>query len=58
VYRQTTRSAQEEAMQRFEDRYGESSVSYQVLEAVRPYIVYRPTIEGLDAILASLPGAP
>jgi len=58
VYRQTTRSAQEEAMTQFRNLYGATSVSYQVLEDVRPYIVYRPTIEGLDEILRSLPGAP
>jgi hypothetical protein len=51
VYRKTTRNQQAAQLNRFENKYGSSSLSFQALQHVEDLIVYRPSLEHLDGVL-------
>lgn len=52
VYLQTTRTGQENKLAAYKRQYGETNIQYQALEHVRNLIVFQPTFEELDQLLA------
>jgi hypothetical protein len=51
IYNFTTRSGQDTLLNTFKQQYGATNIQYQVLEHVKPYIVFQPTLDDLDQLI-------